>query len=54
MRTYQRLAVRLKNADRDQLKGMLSGGVQPVRFALQRCSNSIRAGRLAKSLLLFL
>src|SRR5580704_290426 len=35
MRTYQRLEVRLKKADRDQLKGMLSGGVQPVRTVLR-------------------
>jgi transposase len=35
MRTYQRLEVRLKKADRDQLNGMLSGGMQPVRTVLR-------------------
>jgi len=35
MRTYRRLEVRLKKADRDQLDGMLSGGVQPVRTVLR-------------------
>ena len=35
MRTYRRLEVRLKKADRDLLKGMLSGGVQPVRTVLR-------------------
>jgi|SRR5579863_2449744 len=35
MRTYRRLEVRLKKADRDHLDGMLSGGVQPVRTVLR-------------------
>jgi len=35
MRTYRRLEVRLKKADRDRLDGMLSGGVQPVRTVLR-------------------
>jgi hypothetical protein len=52
LRTYQRLAVRLKNADRDQLKGMLSGGVQPVRTllrapALQQLDQGRSAGEVA-------
>ena len=35
MRTYRRLAVRLKKSDREHLKGILSGGVQPVRTVLR-------------------
>jgi transposase len=35
MRTYRRLELRLKKADRNQLDGMLSGGVQPVRTVLR-------------------
>jgi putative transposase len=35
MRAYRRLEVRLKKADRGQLDGMLSGGVQPVRTVLR-------------------
>jgi putative transposase len=35
MRTYRRLEIRLKKADHDQLNGMLSGGVQPVRTVLR-------------------
>jgi transposase len=35
MRTYRRLEVRLRTTDRDQLDGMLSSGVQPVRTVLR-------------------
>jgi putative transposase len=35
MRTYRRLEVRLNKADNARLKGMLSGGVQPVRAVLR-------------------
>jgi hypothetical protein len=35
MRTYRRLDVRLRKADRDQLGDLLSGGVQPVRTVLR-------------------
>ena len=35
MRTYRRLPVRLKKSDREHLKGILSGGVQPVRTVLR-------------------
>jgi hypothetical protein len=35
MRAYRRLELRLKKADRDQLNGMLSRGVQPVRTVLR-------------------
>ena len=35
MRTYRRLGVQLKKRDREQLDGMLSGGIQAVRAILR-------------------
>ena len=35
MRTYRRLHVRLKKADRAKLSDLLGGGVQPVRTVLR-------------------
>jgi hypothetical protein len=35
MRTYRRLCVRLKKADRAKVNDVLSGGIQPVRTVLR-------------------
>jgi hypothetical protein len=35
MRIYRRLRVRLAKRDREELDGILSGGVQPVRVLLR-------------------
>src|ERR1700729_2017199 len=52
MRTYRRLEVRLKKADRNQLSGRLSGGVQPVptvlrALALQQLNQGKSAAEVA-------
>ena len=35
MRTYRRLSVRLSKPDRDELRELLRGGIQPVRTVLR-------------------
>ena len=35
MRTYRRLCVRLTHQDREKIKGLLSGGIQPTRVVLR-------------------
>ena len=35
MRIYRRLRVRLTKRDREELDGLLSGGIQPVRVLLR-------------------